>query len=525
MDERKDDRVIIFDTTLRDGEQAPGCSMTLREKLRIAGALRDLNVDVIEAGFAAASPGDFDAIQAIAEEIKGPAICSLARCHPEDVAKAAAAVKPAANSRIHVFVATSEIHLKLKLQMAQEEIIRRAVESVKLAREHCDDVEFSAEDASRTEHGYLAEVVQAVIEAGANTINIPDTVGYTVPAEFEATFRYLKENVPGINDVVLSVHCHNDLGMAVANSLAAVKGGARQVECTINGIGERAGNCSLEEIVMALDTRGDAYGIGTDIDTTRLYPTSRLVASITGMHVPRNKAIVGENAFAHEAGIHQHGMLKDASTYEIMKPESVGISRSNLVLGKHSGRHAFRERVEQLGFELNDEELNRAFDEFKKLADRKKELFDGDIEAIIMNAGETRPGPWSMAELQISSGTGSIAGAAVRLTHIDGETVDEAAVGDGPVEAAFHALERAAGFSMNLKNFEVRSVSVGDDAQGEVTVTVEYNEHSYRGHGISTDIVEAGALAYLEVINRVCRRRESGVDEATTAAAKDAAVI
>jgi 2-isopropylmalate synthase len=302
MNERKDDRVIIFDTTLRDGEQAPGCSMTLREKLRVASALRDLNVDVIEAGFAAASPGDFDSIKAIAEEIRGPAICSLARCHPDDVARAAAAVKPAEKSRIHVFVATSEIHRTLKLQMAKEEIIRRAVESVKLAREHCDDVEFSAEDASRTDHAYLAEVVAAVIEAGARTINIPDTVGYTVPAEFEATFRYLKDKVPNIDDVVLSAHCHNDLGMAVANSLAAVSGGARQVECTINGIGERAGNCSLEEIVMALDTRIDAFGIGTNIDTTRLYPTSRLVASITGMHVPRNKAIVGENAFAHEAG-------------------------------------------------------------------------------------------------------------------------------------------------------------------------------------------------------------------------------
>jgi 2-isopropylmalate synthase len=525
MNERQDDRVIIFDTTLRDGEQAPGCSMTLREKLRVATALRDLNVDVIEAGFAAASPGDFESVQAIAEEIKGPAICSLARCHPDDVARAAAAVKPAEKSRIHVFVATSEIHRNLKLQMAKEEIIRRAVESVQLAREHCDDVEFSAEDASRTDHGYLAEVVQAVIEAGASTINIPDTVGYTVPVEFEATFRYLKEHVRDIDDVVLSVHCHNDLGMAVANSLAAVKGGARQIECTINGIGERAGNCSLEEVVMALDTRADVYGIGTRIDTTRLYPTSRLVASITGMHVPRNKAIVGENAFAHEAGIHQHGMLKDASTYEIMKPEHVGISHSNLVLGKHSGRHAFRERVEQLGFELNDEELNRAFAEFKKLADRKKELFDGDLEAIIMNAGETRPGAWSLDELQISAGTGSIAGAAVRLTHVDGHSVAEAAVGDGPVEAAFKALERAAGFSMNLTNFEVRSVTIGEDAQGEVTVSVEYNGHSYRGHGISTDIVEAGALAYLEVINRVCRRNDSGMDAPDTAAAKDAAVI
>ncbi len=391
MNERTDDRVIIFDTTLRDGEQAPGCSMTLREKLRVAAALRDLNVDVIEAGFAAASPGDFDSVQAIAAEIKGPTICSLARCHPDDVEKAAAAVKGAAKSRIHVFVATSEIHRNLKLQMAKEEIIRRAVESVQQARAHCADVEFSAEDASRTEFGYLAEVVQAVIEAGASTVNIPDTVGYTVPGEFYDLFSYLKKNVPGIDDIVLSVHCHDDLGMAVANSLAAVNAGARQVECTINGIGERAGNCSLEEVVMALKTRENFFRIGTRIDTTRLYPTSRLVSSITGMHVPRNKAVVGENAFAHEAGIHQHGMLKDASTYEIMKPEDVGLARSSLVLGKHSGRHAFRERVEQLGFTLDDTELNRAFEEFKELADRKKDIFDGDIEAIIMNAGEAPP--------------------------------------------------------------------------------------------------------------------------------------
>ncbi len=525
MNKQADDRVIIFDTTLRDGEQAPGCSMTLREKLRVAKALADLRVDVIEAGFAAASPGDFDSVSAIAESISGPAICSLARCHPEDVARAAAAVKPAEKSRIHVFVATSEIHRTLKLQMAKEEIIRRAVESVTLARQHCDDVEFSAEDASRTELAYLADVVQAVIEAGASTINIPDTVGYTVPAEFAELFSYLKDNVPDIEKVVLSVHCHDDLGMAVANSLSAVNAGARQIECTINGIGERAGNCSLEEVVMALKTRHDFFGIDTSIDTTRLYPTSRLVSSITGMHVPRNKAVVGENAFAHEAGIHQHGMLKDASTYEIMKPETVGLSRSNLVLGKHSGRHAFRERVVQLGFDLDDERLNRAFDDFKKLADRKKDMFDGDIEAIIMNAGEATVGPWTLQELNISAGTGSIAGAAVRLVHSDGTVRDEAAVGDGPVEAAFKALERAADISMELRNFEVRSVTMGEDAQGEVTVTVEYNGYSYRGNGISTDIVEAGALAYLEVINRIARRRDAGKDKPASAPAADAAAI
>jgi len=513
MNKRANDRVIIFDTTLRDGEQAPGCSMTLREKLRVAVALRDLKVDVIEAGFAAASPGDFDAIAAIASEIEGPIICSLARCHPNDIEKAAQAVAPAKRKRVHVFVATSEIHRKYKLEMAKDEIIKRAADAVRMACEVCDDVEFSPEDASRTEPAYLADVVAAVIEAGARTVNIPDTVGYTVPGEFADLFNYLKANVTDVDQAVLSVHCHNDLGMAVANSLAAVSAGARQIECTINGIGERAGNCSLEEIVMALKTRAEYFGMETTIDTRKLYPTSRIVAQITGMHVPRNKAIVGENAFAHEAGIHQHGMLKHASTYEIMRPEDVGLSKSNLVLGKHSGRHAFRERVEQLGFSPNDTELNRAFDEFKKLADRKKELFDADIEAIIMSAEGGHRGPWTMEELHTSSGTAALATGSVRLNHEDGHTVDEAAVGDGPVEASFKAIERATGIEMELKNFEVRSVTVGDDAQGEVTVTLEYNGRSYRGNGISTDIVEAGARAFLEVINRICRRQAAGTKD------------
>ncbi len=512
MNERANDRVMIFDTTLRDGEQAPGCSMTLREKLRVASALRDLQVDVIEAGFAAASPGDFDAVSAIANEIEGPVICCLARCHPNDIELAAKAVSAAKRKRVHVFVATSEIHRKYKLEMAKDEIIKRATDAVRMAREVCDDVEFSPEDASRTEPAYLAEVVAAVIEAGARTVNIPDTVGYSVPGEFAELFTYLKAHVPGVDQAVLSVHCHNDLGMAVANSLAAVAAGARQIECTINGIGERAGNCSLEEIVMALKTRAEYFGIDTDIVTRKLYPTSRLVSQITGMHVPRNKAIVGENAFAHEAGIHQHGMLKHASTYEIMRPEDVGLSKSNLVLGKHSGRHAFRERVTQLGFTPNDTELNRAFEEFKKLADRKKELFDADIEAIIMSAEGGHLGPWSMEELHISAGTAALATGSVRMVHEDGHSVDEAAVGDGPVEAAFKAIERATGIATELKNFEVRSVTMGDDAQGEVTVTLEYNGRSYRGNGISTDIVEAGARAYLEVINRICRRQAAGAD-------------
>jgi 2-isopropylmalate synthase len=504
------ERIRIFDTTLRDGEQAPGCSMTLREKLRVAKALAELNVDIIEAGFPAASPGDFDSVQAIADEDFGPVICGLARCNAGDIEKVHAAVKSAKKHRIHVFVATSQIHREHKLKMAKEEIIKSAVGAIKLARELCDDVEFSPEDASRTELTYLAEVVTAAIEAGATTVNIPDTVGYTVPAEFDRLFRYLKENVPGIDAITLSVHCHDDLGMAVANSLAAVGGGARQVECTINGIGERAGNCSLEEVVMALKTRAEFFGAETGVDTTRLYPTSRLVSSITGMHVPRNKAIVGENAFAHEAGIHQHGMLQHASTYEIMRPDDVGISRSNLVLGKHSGRHAFRDRVSELGFELDEFETNRAFQEFKKLADLKKDVYDGDIEAIIMNADSTSPGPWILQSLQVRTGTGEDASATLSLVGEDGSQSEVTATGDGPIAASFLALENATGIDLDLKNFEVHSASVGEDAQGEVTVTAQHESSDYRGHGTSVDIVEAGARAYLEVINRVIRRQRSG---------------
>lgn len=502
------DRVKIFDTTLRDGEQAPGCSMTLREKLRVAKALSNLQVDIIEAGFPAASPGDFESVKAIADENRGPIICGLARCNAEDIEKVHAAVKGADRHRIHVFVATSAIHREYKLKMAKEEIIKSAVGAIKLARELCDDVEFSPEDASRTEPAYLAEVVTAAIEAGATTVNIPDTVGYTVPAEFDRLFRYLKEHVTGIDDISLSVHCHNDLGMAVANSLAAVAAGARQIECTINGIGERAGNCSLEEIVMALKTRADYFELDCGIDTRCLYPTARLVSGITGMPIPRNKAIVGENAFAHEAGIHQHGMLQHHSTYEIMRPAEVGISKSNLVLGKHSGRHAFRDRVKNLGFQLDEFETNRAFQEFKKLADKKKDIYDGDIEAIIMNVDSSSSGPWLLKALNIASGTDVQATATLHLIDENGDEKKQTASADGPVEAAFSALENTTGVALILKNFELHSATVGEDAQGEATVTVEYNGRSYRGHGTSTDIVEAGSRAYLEVINRILRRRE-----------------
>jgi 2-isopropylmalate synthase len=509
MNAVEDNKVVIFDTTLRDGEQAPGCSMTLNEKLRVAAALSELGVDVIEAGFPAASPGDFESVRSIAQRVEGASVCGLARCIPADIKRAWEALRDAESPRIHVFVATSQIHREHKLNMAKHEILRTAVEGVRLAREYCDNVEFSPEDASRTELDYLAEVVEAAIEAGATTVNIPDTVGYTVPGEFYELFVYLKQHVRGIDRVRLSVHCHDDLGLAVANSLAAVQAGARQIECTINGIGERAGNCSLEEIVMALKTRAEFFGCHTDVNTRRIYPTSRIVANITGLRPPRNKAIVGENAFAHEAGIHQHGMLRNRATYEIMKPEDVGLSRSNLVLGKHSGRHAFRERVELLGFHLDDVELNRCFEEFKRLADRKKDMYDRDIEAIIMNVDASKAGPWAIAELHVSAGTGQIAGAAVRLVHADGREVSEAAVGGGPVAASFRALERATGITLTLRNFDVQGVTDEIDAQGEVIVTVEYNQQSFRGHAVSTDIVEAAALAYLEVLNRILRRQQS----------------
>ncbi len=534
------ERLIIFDTTLRDGEQSPGCSMTQPEKLRVARALAELGVDVIEAGFPAASRGDWESVNAVAREVHGPIICGLARCNRSDIELAAAALRDAARHRLHVFLATSAIHRQYKLNMAQEEIIRTAVEGVRIARELCDDVEFSPEDASRTELDFLAEVVEAAIEAGATTINIPDTVGYTVPDEFAELFRYLRKNVRGIEGVTLSVHCHDDLGMAVANSLTAVVAGVRQIECTINGIGERAGNCSLEEVVMALRTRATFFNVRTNIQTTRLYPTSRLVASITGMTIPRNKAVVGENAFAHESGIHQHGMLRHQSTYEIMRPEDVGLPASSLILGKHSGRHALRQRIRDLGFELDEAEFNRVFEEFKALADKKKELFDGDIEALVLRAEASASGPWTLESLRtVTDSGGTVAGstvagstvagsnaaeAVVRLRHTDGRVVERGARGDGPVDAAFKAIEAAAGMSVLLRKFELRGVTGGEDAQGEAIVYVEHNERTYRGSSVSTNIVESSAQAFLEVVNRIELSQKAGARarDAQSAAAQAA---
>jgi 2-isopropylmalate synthase len=501
-------RVLIFDTTLRDGEQSPGCSMNLGEKMEMARLLADLGVDVIEAGFPIASPGDFESVQAIARQVQGPIIAGLARCNPADIDRAADAVKDAARPRIHVFLATSAIHREFKLRMSPDEVVKRAVEGVKRARERCEDVEFSPEDAARTELDFLAEVVERAVEAGATTLNIPDTVGYAVPTHYASVIRHLKQKVRGIDKCVLSVHCHNDLGLAVANSLAALQEGARQVECTINGIGERAGNTALEEVVMALRTRQDFYGLSTGINTKLLYPASRKLSLITGNQVQRNKAIVGQNAFAHEAGIHQDGMLKERSTYEIMKPEDVGIPRTELVLGKHSGRHALKQRVTDLGFHLTEEQLNRVFEEFKKLADRKKEIYDGDVEALAENQIQAGTGAtWTLVGFTSTAGTGSQTSAAVTLKHQDGTVRRDAAIGNGPIDALIKAINRITGVPVRVVDYRVRSVSQDMDALGEATIEIDFHGKRSRARAVSLDVVEASALAYLEVVNRVASRQ------------------
>ncbi len=508
----KSEPVLIFDTTLRDGEQCPGASMGLEEKLQVAQALARLKVDIIEAGFPIASPGDFEAVQAIARSVKGPRIAGLARCLDKDIERAAEAVAPAGKrARIHVFLATSAIHRQFKLRKAKEEIIRQAVAGVLKAKQFVDDVQFSPEDASRTELDFLAEVVREVIEAGATTVNIPDTVGYAVPEEFGRCIRHLRENVPNIRKAVIHVHCHNDLGLAVANSLEAVRNGARGVECTINGIGERAGNCSLEEFVMALRTRQDAFpGLYTGINTPEIHRTSRLVSQLTGLHVQRNKAIVGANAFAHESGIHQDGMLKERSTYEIMNPADIGIpSGSELVLGKHSGRHAFREHMQHLGFRLAADKLEKAYADFIALADKKKHIYDDDLIAIMQATLSQATAAWMLTYLHVSTGSSTVPTATVRLEK-DGQTHQDAACGDGPVDAALRTIERVTGVSAKLEDFALQSITTGKDAQGEVTVTVRFDDGVLlTGKASSTDIVEAGAKAYLNCINRHLARKSA----------------
>jgi 2-isopropylmalate synthase len=498
------DVITIFDTTLRDGEQSPGCSMTTDEKMQVARALVELGVDVIEAGFPIASPGDFESVRKIASEFGSQTtICGLARCRVDDIDRAIEALKEARKPRLHVFLATSAIHREHKLKMDKEQIVQRAVDMVKRAAEFTDNVEFSPEDAARTELDFLCEVIEKTIDAGATTVNIPDTVGYSVPSHFFNIIRHLKDNVPNIDKAVISTHCHNDLGLAVANSLAAVEAGARQIECTINGLGERAGNAALEEIVMALETRKDHYGITTNVNSQRLFPTSRLVSRITGMLVQRNKAIVGQNAFAHEAGIHQHGILQERSTYEIMRAEDVGYIGTNLVLGKHSGRHAFRDRVKHLGYTLDESLVQQVFDEFIALADKKKEVYDADIIALIEHhIGETQD-QWTLDRFHTLAGTDVLPTATLEMRR-DGcdEIFRDAATGDGPVDAIFRALERLIGVEAQLIEYTVRSVSSGKDAQGEVMVEIEVNGRHFHGKGVNTDIVAASAQAYLKALNR-----------------------
>jgi 2-isopropylmalate synthase len=498
-----DDKVIIFDTTLRDGEQAAGAAMTLEEKLEIARQLERLGVDVIEAGFAASSPGDFLAVQAIAKEIRTPTIASLSHASLSAVDKAAEALQEARNPRIHVFLSSSDIHIMHQLRKSREEVMDMAVAAVTRAKSYYDDIEFSPMDATRTEPKYLYTLLEAAIDAGATTVNIPDTVGYIIPEEFGQLLVNIQENVPNISKAIISVHCHNDLGLSVANSLAAVKYGARQVEGCINGLGERAGNASLEEVIMGLVTREDFFNINLGIDTTQLYRTSRLVSDITGFSVQPNKAIVGQNAFRHASGIHQDGILKDRSTYEIMSPESVGVSNSTLVLGKLSGRAGLRSRLDELGYDLNQEELNKVFEDFKKLADKKKEITDRDLEALISDRRRVEVELYKLEHVQVSCGDHEIPTATVRLTNPDGKILTDAATGTGPVDAVCVAINRILKVPNTLKEFSVGSITEGTDSIGDVTIRIESRGRIYTGRGSSTDIMVASAKAYLNALNKL----------------------
>jgi len=497
------EKIIIFDTTLRDGEQSPGASLNINEKLEIARQLAVLGVDVIEAGFPVSSPGDFESVKNVAKNVKGPIICALARAVEKDIDAAHDAVKFSGRPRIHVFLATSKIHMKYKLKKAEDEICRLAVSSVKYARAKCSDIEFSPEDASRTEKAFLHKVIEAVIAAGATTVNIPDTVGYTTPLEFASLIKGIKDGVPNIEKCMISVHCHNDLGLGVANSLAAVLNGARQVECTINGLGERAGNASLEEIVMAVKTRSDIFkGIYAGINTKELYKTSRLVSKLTGMPVQPNKAIVGANAFAHESGIHQDGVLKERITYEIMRPEDVGFESSNIVLGKHSGRHAFTDRLKKLGFDLSKEQIDKAFDRFKVIADKKKEIFDEDLETIVDEEISKIPEKFHLLHFYIASGDQVKPTASIKL-RCQGKIMEATSNGDGPVDACYKAVDKITGSSGNLIDYQIRSVTSGKDALGEVSVKIGHKGKVVSGRGASTDIIEASIKAYVNAVNKL----------------------
>jgi len=495
------EKIIIFDTTLRDGEQSPGASLNNKEKLEIAKQLEALGVDIIEAGFPISSPGDFQAVKMVAKDIKRSSVCGLARAIKADIDSAYNAVKYAKHPRLHVFLATSKIHMKYKLKKAENEILKASAWAVKYAKKKLKDIEFSPEDASRTDKKFLYKVLEAVIDAGATTVNIPDTVGYSTPYEFGSLIKGIKENVPNIHKAVISVHCHNDLGLAASNSLAAVLNGARQVECTINGLGERAGNASLEEIVMSLATRGDIFNLGTNIKTKEIYKTSRLVSKLTGILVQPNKAIVGANAFAHEAGIHQDGLLKERRTYEIMKPEDVGFEGTKLVLGKHSGRHALKARLKKLGYTLTDKEIGKAFFRFKKLADKKKEIFDEDLATIVEDEISAIPEIYRLVSFYVSSGNKVTPEATVTLKY-KARDLRAGSAGDGPVDACYKAIEKIVGVKPRLLGYNLNAVTAGKDALGEVSVRMKLKKRVVNGRGASTDIIEASLKAYLNALNK-----------------------
>jgi 2-isopropylmalate synthase len=499
--------IKIFDTTLRDGEQSPGASMNIEEKVTLAKQLARLGIDIIEAGFAISSPGDFEAIKRIGGEVEGPIICSLARAKESDIKSAWEAIKDSPKKRIHTFHSTSDIHLKYQFRVSREEALKRSVDMVKLAKSFVEDVEFSPMDATRSDITYLCEVVEAVIEAGATTVNIPDTVGYSIPVEFGELIKSIHERVSNIDKAVISVHCHNDLGLSTANSLAAVMNGAGQVECTINGIGERAGNCSMEEVVMSLRTRRDLYDADTNINTEEIMRSSRLVTKITGIYVQPNKAIVGANAFAHESGIHQDGLLKEKSTYEIIRPESIGLHSAKLVLGKHSGRHAFKTRLKELGYDLTDEELNSAFDRFKRLADQKKEIFDEDIEVLISEDAMKVPEIFSLVDLHIVSGFSQKPTATVKI-KIGDEVIDRMEYGDGPVDATYKAIASITKTKSKLLKFEIKAITGGTDALGEVIVSLEEGDRTVSGYGADTDIIVASAKSYINALNKLASRKK-----------------
>ncbi|MDP6304674.1 MAG: 2-isopropylmalate synthase [Alphaproteobacteria bacterium] len=509
-------KVVIFDTTLRDGEQSPGASMTLEEKLRIAAMLEELGVDVIEAGFPYASKGDFEAVQSIAKQLKNTTVCGLARATRGDIERAAEALKPSDNRRIHTFISTSPLHMKHKLKMEPNDVHQAVIDSVTYARSFTDNVEWSCEDATRSDHDFLCCCIESAIDAGAGTINIPDTVGYTLPMEFSKLISILFERVPNIDKAIVSVHCHNDLGLAVANSLAAVDAGARQVECTVNGLGERAGNAAMEEIVMALRTRSDILPLTTGVNTEMITRASHLVSTITGFVVQPNKAIVGANAFAHEAGIHQDGMLKHAGTYEIMTPESVGLTQSKLVLGKHSGRHAFIEKLKEMGFDLGDNAFQEVFTRFKELADRKKDIFEEDIIALVDDQVARGDQRIKFVSLQVICGSTGPQKATLEL-EIDGEVKSAEATGDGPVDATFQAIRKLFPHEATLQLYQVHAVTKGTDAQAEVTVRLEEKGKSVNGQGADVDTMVASARAYVKALNKLIVKREKSAPAALSA--------